>query len=303
MGRGRRLLKWLGRRLLSQNTKAQRYRKEMVPTSQENISDSFSDVSVINYLPSECSEPPQQPETEIFFSRAMHSNLNSDKGCSKYYPDHTTFPSIMKTHGESATLLHAKPVLDITTSRQGNIAFEVPFSKKPKPIASKCFSSTGNHRTLSHTRWEERLKIAKKHQSHLQFRCESLKERRLMAANVRRRIMANAVKPSLLPATPDTPVGVDLEMPTDVNRSRTAKPSWLLKMEKALDKSKNTGEVLEKLSGVHRQGNFKESLCTEFEAALLGLQCNREKSVVASPPFKVTLPTLLHSKTVPFACL
>lgn len=223
MGQGKRILKWLKKRLLGRKVKRLFGRKgcrmasavpmaapnqQEIETDRDNISDTFSDVSLANYLSPECSEPPLPAERKMLFchdSDARENELptlnppcsNMGLGRGRYRPKHV-LPPIIEVHEESITPSRAMPELDVATSRQGNVAFEVSFAEEAHPQTASIperFSSMGNHNERSSANWEGRMKnMERNRQAHLRLRCESLKERRLIAENMRLRKIADAVK-------------------------------------------------------------------------------------------------------------
>lgn len=183
--------------------------QQEIENSQDNTSDTFSDVSLADYLSPDCSELPLPADGKMLFRYDSDAQANERPtlnlhcsnvelgvvGHGRYHRLKHVLPPIIEVHEESITPPCAMSELNITTSRHGNVAFEVSFAEEAHPSIPERFSSMGNRKEQSSANLEARMeKMERNRQAHLRLRCESLKERRLMAENMRQRRIANAIE-------------------------------------------------------------------------------------------------------------
>lgn len=234
MGKGKRILRWLKKRLFRRKSEKGVCKKvtivtpEVLPEQQDifendqiNNSDSFSDISEIsldNFMVPGTAVTPDSlsalsGESCVALSQDYHPELEHEGpgslpgsnpelgmmlGQRRRPPDHWLPP--IEECEDTIYQPHALPEPIVVTSRLGNVAFEVNIAKEARPSTaslSSRFSSMSNHKELSDTAtWEERMKkMEMNRQKFLHSRCDSLKKRSFLAESVRQRKCTSTVRP------------------------------------------------------------------------------------------------------------
>ena len=190
MGGGKRILRWLKKCLFIEKLKRRFQRKKRqrtavtVPTivlsnseeaiDQDNVTDSFSDVSLTNYLSSNLVESPLPAETKLLVcygaeeseevSTPGHPEADTVVTHGRKYTPIRVLPPIIEVHDEATPDI--SPELDITTSRLGNVAFEISFADKSRPKSASAiperFSSMGKRSEKPCLTWKERMEKTEK---------------------------------------------------------------------------------------------------------------------------------------------